>query len=60
MEQIDIFVASLSSFWTQLASFVPQLLGAIIVLVLGWMLAKVARSGVMRLLTLLKFDKATE
>jgi hypothetical protein len=44
----------------QLASFIPQLLGAIIALVLGWMLAKVARSGVMRLLTLLKFDRATE
>jgi small-conductance mechanosensitive channel len=60
MEQIDIFVASLTSFWTQLASFIPQLLGAIIALVLGWMLAKVARSGVMRVLTLLKFDRATE
>jgi small-conductance mechanosensitive channel len=60
MEQIDIFVASLTSFWTQLASFIPQLIGAILALVLGWMLAKVARSGVMRLLTLLKFDRATE
>ncbi len=60
MEQIDIFVASLNSFWTQLASFIPQLLGAIIALVLGWLLAKLARSGIMRLLTLLKFDRATE
>ncbi len=60
MQQLDIFVASLTSFWTELASFVPQLLGAIVALVLGWMLAKVARSGVMRLLVLLKFDKATE
>jgi hypothetical protein len=59
-QQLDVFVASLTSFWTELASFVPQLLGAIIALVLGWMLAKVARSGVMRLLVLLKFDKATE
>ncbi|PIV88512.1 MAG: hypothetical protein COW48_05645 [Hydrogenophilales bacterium CG17_big_fil_post_rev_8_21_14_2_50_63_12] len=60
MQQLDIFVASLTSFWTELASFIPQLLGAIIALVLGWMLAKLARTGVMRLLTLLKFDKATE
>ena len=60
MEQIDIFVASLTSFWTQLASFIPQLLGAILALVLGWILAKLARSGVMRLMTLLKFDRATE
>ena len=60
MQQLDIFVSSLASFWTQLASFIPQLLGAILALVLGWMLAKLARTGVMRLLDLLKFDKATE
>lgn len=60
MEQIDIFVTSLASFWTQLASFLPQLLAALIILFLGWMLAKVARSGIMRLLRALHFDKVTE
>ena len=60
MQELNIFVASLTSFWTQLASFIPQLMGAIVALILGWLLAKLARTGVMRLLTLLKFDKATE
>lgn len=60
MQQLDIFVSSLTSFWTELASFVPQLIAALLLLLLGWMLAKLARTGVMRLLTLLKFDKATE
>jgi hypothetical protein len=60
MEQIDLFVASLTSFWTQLASFVPQLLAALVLLFVGWLLAKLARTGVMRLMVLLKFDKATE
>jgi hypothetical protein len=60
MEQIDIFVASLTSFWTQMASFIPQLLAALVILFLGWMLAKVARSGIMRLLKMMKFDKVTE
>lgn len=60
MQELDIFVASLTSFWTELASFVPQLFAALLLLFLGWMLAKLARTGVMRLLTLLKFDKATE
>lgn len=60
MDQVDIFVASLTSFWTQLASFIPQLIAALLLLFLGWMLAKVARSGVRRLLTTLKFDKITE
>ncbi len=60
MQQLDIFVSSLTSFWTELASFVPQLIAALVLLLLGWMLAKLARTGVMRLLALLKFDKATE
>ncbi len=60
MEQIDIFVTSLASFWTQMASFIPQLLAALVILFLGWMLAKVARSGIMRLLKALNFDKVTE
>ena len=60
MEQVDIFVASLSAFWTQLASFVPQLIAALLLLFIGWILAKVARTGVRRLLTTLKFDKITE
>ena len=60
MEQVDIFTASLTTFWTQLASFVPQLLVALVLLFIGWILAKVARSGVRRLLVALKFDKITE
>ena len=59
-EQVDIFVDSLATFWMQLASFVPQLLAALVLLFLGWMLAKIARSGVRRLLTTLRFDKITE
>ena len=59
-QQLDIFAASLTSFWTELASFIPQLLLSIFFLVGGWLLAKLARTGVMRLLVLLKFDKATE
>lgn len=60
MDQVDIFVASLTTFWTQLASFIPQLIAALVLLFFGWFLAKLARSGVRRLLTALKFDKITE
>lgn len=60
MEQIDLLVASLNAFWTKLAAFVPQLLAALLLLWLGWLLAKFARRGVVHLLTLLKFDRMTE
>jgi hypothetical protein len=60
MEQLDVFVASFTSFWTELARFIPQLLAAVVLLFIGWLLAKVARTGIMRLLKLLNFDRVTE
>lgn len=60
MEQLDVFVASITSFWTQLARFIPQLLAALVLLFIGWLLAKIARTGIMRLLKLLNFDRLTE
>ena len=45
-QQLDVFVASLTTFWTQLAGFVPQLLAALLLLFVGWLLANLARTGV--------------
>lgn len=59
-QQLDVFVASFTSFWTELARFIPQLLAAVVLLFLGWLLAKIARTGIMRLLRLLNFDRVTE
>ena len=55
-QQLDVFVASLTSFWTQLAGFVPQLLAALVLLFVGWILANLARTGVVKLLDVLRFD----
>lgn len=60
MEQIDLFLASLTSFWTELAAFAPKLMAALVLLVLGWLLARLARSGVTRVLRLMNFERATE
>jgi len=60
MEQLDVFVASITSFWTELARFIPQLLAALALLFIGWLLAKIARTGIMRLLKLLNFDRVAE
>lgn len=60
MQQIDIFLASFTSFWTQLAGFVPQLMAALLLLFLGWLVAKVIRAGIVKLLRVLQFDKLSE
>ncbi len=59
-QQLDVFVASLTSFWTQLASFVPQLLAALLLLFVGWLFANLVRTGVTKLLDLLHFDNLAE
>ena len=59
-QQLDIFVASLTTFWTQLAGFVPQLLAALVLLFIGWILANLARTGVVRLLDILRFDSLAQ
>lgn len=60
MQQIDIFLASFTSFWTQLAGFVPQLMAALLLLFLGWLVAKLIRAGIVKLLRVLQFDKLSE
>jgi small-conductance mechanosensitive channel len=60
MQQLDIFVASLTSFWTQLAGFVPKLLAAFLLLFLGWIAAKLARTATFHLLKIMHFDTLAE
>ena len=55
--QLEIFVASLNQFWLQLVHFVPRLLAVIVILFFGWVIAKLARTAVKRLLVLTQFDR---
>lgn len=60
MQQLDVFVSSITTMWNQLASFVPQLVAALLLLFAGWLLARIARSGVERLLKAVNFDAITQ
>ncbi len=59
-QQIDVIVASFTAFWTQLAGFIPQLIAALVLLFVGWLFANLIRTGVMKLLDVLKFDTLAE
>ena len=54
--QIDIFMNSLNQFWLQMVNFVPKLLAVVVILFVGWLVAKLVRTAVKRLLTLTQFD----
>ena len=58
--QIDTFINSLNEFWIQLIHFVPKLLAVVVILFFGWIIAKLARTAVKRLLLLTQFDKAAQ
>lgn len=59
-QQFDVIVASFTTFWTQLAGFVPQLIAALVLLFVGWLLANLVHTGVLKLLDVLKFDALAE
>ena len=60
MDQIDILVRSLENFWQQLAVIFPKLLISLILLTLGWLIAKVARKATIKLLRFLRIDVVAE
>lgn len=59
-QQLDIFVASLTSFWTRLAAFIPQLLAALLLLFVGWIIAKLIRAAFNKFLSVIHFDQLAQ
>ncbi len=58
--QLDTFWESLQTFMNQLAGYLPQLIGAVVILIVGWIIAKIVRRIVMKGLRLIRFDLLTE
>ena len=59
-QQLDLFVTTLHTFWAEIAMFVPKLLAALLLLSLGWLLARGLRAALERLLKVLRFDSLAE
>jgi hypothetical protein len=58
--QIDLFLTSLQTFWGQIAMFLPKFLAALVLLLVGWLLARLLRAGVRRGLEALEFGRMAE
>jgi len=58
--QIDLFLSALQTFWGEIAIFLPKLLAALLLMVLGWLLARVLRAGMRRGLEVLGFGRMAE
>ena len=60
MQSIDMFVDATREFLHQTAAFLPKLLLALVVVLVGWLLAKAARFAVERGLRAVNFNVLTE
>jgi len=58
--EIDLFVTSLQTVWGQIALFLPKLLAVLVLLTMGWLLARLLRAGVKRSLEALSFGRMAE
>jgi hypothetical protein len=60
MNQINVILESLKTFWTEFGNFLPQLTAALLVLIVGWLIARLIRKAFVKVLRLLRVDVAAE
>ncbi|HSE53931.1 MAG TPA: hypothetical protein VLB00_17205 [Gemmatimonadales bacterium] len=58
--QFDLILDSLQSSWYQIAAYFPRVLTAIVLLILGWLIARTVQRVVVRLLRLARLEAAAE
>jgi hypothetical protein len=59
-EQFNLFLDSSQQFLNEIAISIPRILGAILILIIGWIIARLLKRGLVKLLYLVKFNYLTE
>jgi len=60
MQITTVVTGAWNAFATKITAFLPELIGAIIIFIGGCFVARLVKLGVVKLLTLVRFEKATE
>lgn len=60
MEVQTVVTGAWNAFAVKITSFLPELIGAIIIFVIGWIIAKLVKLGAVKLLKLVRFDKGMD
>ncbi len=58
--QISAMFESLKAFWGQLLQFLPQLFVGGLLMIVGWILARILRAGIIKFLRLIRLDAIAE
>lgn len=53
----ELFFESLTAFGQTLMSAIPGIIGAILIVLLGWLFARLVSTAIQRILKVIKFDK---
>ncbi len=59
-EQLNLFIDSSQQFLNEIAVSLPRILGAFLILIIGWIIARLIKRGIIKLLRLVKFNYLTE
>ena len=59
-DQINVLLESLKTFWNQLLLSLPQLLAGIVLFIIGWIVARFLRKGMIKLFKLVRLDALAE
>jgi hypothetical protein len=60
MEVTTVVTGAWNAFATKITAFLPELIGAIIIFVVGWIIARLLKLAVEKFLKIVRFDTATE
>ncbi len=55
-DQFNLFIESSQQFLNEIASALPRIIGALLILIIGWIIAKLLKRAFVKLLTIIKFD----
>ena len=59
-EQVNLFLESSQQLLNEIAITIPQILGAVLILLIGWLIARVVKKLFIKLLLLVRFNFLTE
>ncbi len=59
-DQVNTLLSSLKSFWDAFLGYLPNVFGALLFLLLGWLVAKMFRKATVKVLTILRIDEMAE
>ena len=59
-EQVQIFLESSQEFLNQIAITLPKIIGAILILLIGWIIAKLLKKAIVKLLQIIRLNTLSE